>query len=245
MLMLWSRLFVAVPLVPLAVALAGACGGKVDGSGGGADAGTDVVVFTEPDGARCVSLPLSTFDRSCASSSDCISISTGTICTDSCACGGSAVNASGEARYQAAISELDLRACPCVALGQPACVGGMCMMCGFDSDDPACNDGGVTVSDGGADAKACVDISLSDYDTSCTTASDCFGIQVGKVCSGSCECGGTLVNVSGQAKYEAAVSGIEFSECPCPSAGEPACLHGVCAYCGGGSMTSPDCPDGG
>ncbi len=220
-----------------------ACGGKQIG------VNPDGGDFKEPDGATCVDIVLSSYDRSCTTTADCVDITSGIVCSGSCACGGSTVNKSGQARYEAALSGLSLEACPCVANGEPACVKGTCTLCAFDSDEPGCNDGGFPILDsgggkGGPDAGRCVDVKLSSYDRSCTTSKDCISITSGELCDGTCECGGSTINQSGEAAYEKAISGVKFGACECPFFGDPECVHGQCALCGAGSST-PECPDGG
>jgi hypothetical protein len=76
-------------------------GNNPDGGIGNVDGGGE---RTELDGAACVDIVLSSYDQSCTTSSDCIEISSGEICSNNgCRCGGSTINQSGEARYEAAI----------------------------------------------------------------------------------------------------------------------------------------------
>jgi hypothetical protein len=115
-----------------------------------------------------------------------------------------------------------------------------------ESSDAAA-DGSTSVTDAGspaADADGCVDIVLSTYDESCQEDSDCIGITAGEVCNGSCDCGGAVINVSGQARYEQAISGIVFADCPCIAGPIPTCVQGTCTRCGLGA-NPPGCPDGG
>jgi hypothetical protein len=237
------------------LAVLAACGGKVEGGGPGPDGGNDGGVITEPDGAVCVDIVLSSYDQSCTTSSDCIGIVSGVLCSTSCLCGGSTVNKSGQARYDAALSELSRIGpeCNCPAQPAPECVHGTCTLCdSFEGRNPACSDGGTVTSDGSTgdetvtvDAKStCVEIDLASYDQSCNTASDCTLIETGLVCSGSCNCGGSPINVSGEAQYEKATSGITFEECPCAEEGPLQCVGGTCTLCSG-SPPPPGCPDGG
>jgi hypothetical protein len=218
-----------------------ACGGTELEAGAGADGG-----YTEPDGAVCVDIELSSYDRSCIATSDCTAISTGPICPGSCACGDAPVNKSGVARYEAAISGIRLGSrCLCIDEGTPTCVGGSCILCPFGSKVPGCTDGGAS-SDGGSesDAARCVDVELSTFDPSCNTSSDCVSITAGEVCSGECLCGGdSAINQSGLNRYEAEISGLKFADCDCPVSPMPQCIHGQCTMCGPG--TAGSCPDGG
>ncbi len=235
-----TRLAAAASL--LVFTLLGACGGKQLGE---PDGGT----FTGPDGAACVDINAASYDTSCTTASDCTTIQTGTVCSGSCGCGGTPVNTSGLARYQAATSGLSFEACPCAEL-PIGCVNGQCTTCMFTTTSGACTDGGETGFDAGPEAgdtgggdgggKTCVNIDVSSYDQSCNSAMDCFVIGTGDVCSGSCDCPDTPVNVSGQAQYNAAIAGIKFGMCGCPVRGSLACLGGMCALCG--LPGQPPCP---
>jgi hypothetical protein len=228
-----------------------ACGGTELGVGTGSDGGAkgDGGTFTEPDGAVCVDIDLATYDQSCTTSSDCVDITSGTLCSTGCLCGGSTINNSGNARYEAAIAQLSSvgPVCGCPFFGQPECLHGTCIICDGPTPNPACNDGGTTMSDGSVgdevngDAGQCVEVNLADYDQSCNTASDCTLIRTGEVCGATCDCGASPINVSGEAKYEAAISGIKFEDCPCISAGPLGCSGGKCTVCSGPKA----CPDGG
>jgi hypothetical protein len=207
-----------------------ACGGSV------LENNPDGGQYTEPDGAVCVDIALSSYDQSCSSTSDCVEITTGNICPGSCACGGTPVNKSGEAQYQAAISGIKLDDCPCASDGVPACVAGKCILCTFDGKTPGCSDGGSSADGGtgsdsstGSDAAVCVDIDLSSFDLSCNKSSDCVGIDEGKVCSGECLCGGdAAINQSGLRRYNEEISGLKFAECECPAFPSPECVSGQC-----------------
>ncbi len=235
----------------LVLGLLNACGGKQLGEPDGG-------IITEPDGAVCVDINLATYDTSCNSDSDCSLIVGGQICSRSCLCPGAPVSASEVSRYQSAISVLPpaVQTCDCALLGVPRCVNKTCTICGPGSTDPSCNpDGGSGGADGGggSDGTAgsdgssgaeggagCVNIDLSTYDQSCNVASDCVVIVTGEVCSGSCACGGSPVNKSGEARWKAATAGIKFDACPCASE-QVVCSGGMCAFC-----TDPKgCTDGG
>lgn len=80
-----------------------------------------------PDGGACVNIDLSTYDRSCTTTEDCIRIQAGTVCSDTCACGNASVNADGQARYQQTIAPLGpTPACGCPNEPVPKCVQGQC-----------------------------------------------------------------------------------------------------------------------
>jgi hypothetical protein len=107
-------------------------------------------------------------------------------------------------------------------------------------DASTAGDGG---SSGDADASAvCVEVDPESFVLTCQQDSDCTGVITGTVCSGSCDCGGnTAINQSSLAAYQAAISSIQFSTCPCPQGGIPRCVTGQCALCGVPGI----CPDAG
>jgi predicted small lipoprotein YifL len=110
---------------------------------------------------------------------------------------------------------------------------------------PDASTDGAAVTDAGlGEVDGCVDIVVSTYDESCQQDSDCIGITAREVCSGSCGCGGAVINVSGQARCEQAISGIVFAGCPCFIGPAPTCVQGTCALCGFGAGP-PGCPDAG
>jgi hypothetical protein len=98
----------------------------------------------QADSGICVNVDLSTYDTSCQTSADCTDITSGTLCTGYCACGGSAINSSGLARYENAVAPLGNQTeCPCPASPPIACVGGTCTVCGYGQNQPeGCPDGG-------------------------------------------------------------------------------------------------------
>jgi hypothetical protein len=105
--------------------------------------GVDVVDAGPPDSGVCVNVDLSTYDLSCKSDSDCIEITSGEICSGSCACGGSTINADGQARYDQQLSQVDLAPCGCPAFGVARCITGTCTLCPFGPNGtPSCADGG-------------------------------------------------------------------------------------------------------
>jgi hypothetical protein len=164
-------------------------------------------------------------------------------------------------------------ACPCPASSVPRCGNGTCVLCSIDPNapdqPPACivrevdaggddsdassDDTGTGTTDGGTgdggftnDAGVhCVDVDLSTFDTSCVTNSDCTVIQSGQICDGSCECGGSPVNVDGEATYQQDVSGIVFAGCPCAAELPPACVGNICTTCTGSPSDPPECGDTG
>jgi hypothetical protein len=232
----------------LAALLLAACSGRTDivgsgdggasssSSGGGSGSGSS-------SGGGCVDVSLSSFDTSCKQDQDCTVIQSGRICNGDCPCGDAAINADGQAQYSADLSRVQVGNCFCPEIGVPRCIADQCVLCsGTSNDPPAC--GSSVVDAGRTDAPACVNVDVSTYDTSCTQSSDCIDITAGQICTGGCACGGTTINVSGQARYEAAVAGIQTGACPCPASGMPTCIANQCVLCFWNSST-PGCPDGG
>src|SRR5580704_16862607 len=78
------------------------------------------------DAGQYVDIDLSTYDRSCMTSADCIEITSGLICEGNCSCGGSAINQSGQSRYDEAINSIVTGDCPCNFTGAPKCLQGEC-----------------------------------------------------------------------------------------------------------------------
>jgi hypothetical protein len=73
------------------------------------------------------------------------------------------------------------------------------------------------------------------------TDADCITITAGTICTGSCLCGGATINRDGQARYDAAISGIMTGLCPCAASPPPRCLGGTCVVCTGGPGDPPEC----
>jgi hypothetical protein len=107
-----------------------------------------------PDGGACVDIDVSTYDTSCHGDSDCINVTAGTICEGyNCICGGAAINADGQSRYNMTLSSIHPGrgpACGCPYLGAARCVqgpsGGVCTYCPSSISGapipPGCPDGG-------------------------------------------------------------------------------------------------------
>ena len=123
---------------------AGADGEAGTDGGGDSDGGqTDSGVWTNDAGAACVDIDLSTYDTSCVENIDCISIQSGEVCSGNCACGGSPVSASEQARYEQATGGIVFADCPCVSGGLLECIAGTCVICGYGPNQPAgCPDAG-------------------------------------------------------------------------------------------------------
>jgi hypothetical protein len=213
-------------------------GGEVDTGNATSDgAGREVDTgISTSDGGTCVDLVVIPSDVSCGSNSDCTLMNTGEVCGGQCLCGDTPVNTTASARFQSQIASLTFRECPCASPGEARCLGGQCTRCGFGPGDPAgCYDAGTGTTDAGRDTGistddggTCVDILLSAYDQSCTSASDCIFIQTGEVCSGNCACGGQPVNASQESRYQQAIRGITFGLCGCPVQLAPTCVGNKC-----------------
>lgn len=71
----------------------------------------------------------------------------------------------------------------------------------------------------------------SDYDTSCTTASDCSAVFLGNACTATCACENAVISSSSlaayQADYKSASDGGSIV-CPCPPIQPPSCCKGKC-----------------
>jgi hypothetical protein len=116
-------------------------------------------------------------------------------------------------------------------LGPRTCVDGV-----YQCPAVVCPDGGA------ADAGQCIDIDVANYDTSCTTTSDCVEVTAGTFCSPICTCGGSTVNVSSKAAVQQALDQAEktlgTAECGCPVILPPQCVGGKCVQSDGGSSFS-------
>lgn len=126
--------------------------GASSGGGSAIDAGRtkpDSGTSSEIDAAVCVDIETSDYDTSCNQDTDCIVINTGEICSGyNCLCGGSTVNADGQAQYDNAISSVDPGPgpmCGCPYFGRPRCIQNVCTFCpanGVGSTPAGCPDGG-------------------------------------------------------------------------------------------------------
>jgi hypothetical protein len=211
-------------------------GGSGSGSGSGSSSGS-TSSGSSSGSTSCVFVDLSTYDRSCNTASDCVYVTGGDICNGSCpwSCGSDLINASQLGRYESAVASIQVNDnCECGVAAPPQCIDHLCTY-------------GVDVVDAGpADAGLCVDVDLSTYDQSCKGDSDCVEISAGLLCSGNCACGGSTINVDGQARYDQEIAPIDFGLCPCPAEGVPRCVTGKCTLCGSlGQNQPPGCPDGG
>jgi hypothetical protein len=117
----------------------GADGGGADGRASDAADTHDGAVFIS-DGAACITIDPSSAEVSCSGDSDCKEFPGGTICSGGCACSGTAINTASYAKYVDELKSITTLACPCHAAGQPRCVQGACILCGYGA--PGCPDGG-------------------------------------------------------------------------------------------------------
>jgi hypothetical protein len=94
--------------------------------------------FAVDAGVVCVEIDITAYDTSCREDSDCIEITAGDLYSGGCGrvCGGSAVNATEQARYTAAVSLVLSRSadatdasCGCPTYGLPTCEAGQCVVC--------------------------------------------------------------------------------------------------------------------
>jgi hypothetical protein len=70
-----------------------------------------------------------------------------------------------------------------------------------------------------------------------------MAIRSGVICSPTCFCGGSTINVDGQARYSAQIAPIVDEGCPCPAFGVPTCgTNHQCVLCGGITTDPPSCP---
>jgi hypothetical protein len=160
-------------------ALLAACGGRTFNPAGdppdtgvtpldaGSDADFDTGVTTGP---TCVEVTVSAGDVACNQDSDCTEATTGSICADTCDCGGTAVNNRGAERIAIEVQGLENGACACPAFGSSTCVNHVCTLCGFGpSPAPGCPtecDDGIFECDGGAPDADIVDGGDPDDDAS-------------------------------------------------------------------------------
>ncbi len=100
----------------------------LDGSAASGHAGRDGSTDGAADAAACVHIDASSYDRSCQADSDCIPITTGTVCPG-CMCPNAAINVKGRHQYFDALLALPPAtgicqgACPA---GAASCVQGVC-----------------------------------------------------------------------------------------------------------------------
>ena len=76
----------------------------------------------------------------------------------------------------------------------------------------------------------CGAITASDYDQSCTAATDCAQVAEGDLCTMICDCPNATVSTSVVAQYRAdfETKRVFNLGCPCPSGPIPKCVAGKC-----------------
>jgi hypothetical protein len=210
------------------------CVGRTEGAGDGG-AGND-----GGSASGCVDVPIADFDTSCVRDSDCVAVTTGDVCPGACLCGGATINVADQSRYEQMVQGVATGECNCPLEPVPQCVAGTCTVCPAGSRDPGC---GVSIAD--ASAPRCVNIPPSTYTTSCSVDSDCTLLPEGQICSGSCDCGGSPVNVAGQAAFATLTAGFQLGGCPCASSPPVRCVAGTCASCEFDPDGGVSCGDGG
>jgi hypothetical protein len=215
----------------------GSSSGGSSGSSSGSPSGS---TSGSSSGTSCIYVDPTTYDTTCNSNSDCMSITAFTVCSPSCFCGGATINIDGAARYNAAIAGIQNLGCPCAAEPFPACSSNhQCIICiGGPHDPPDC-----LPSTG-----ACVEVSASSFDRSCKADSDCIEVATGALCTGQCLCPTDSISASAQGAYDMAIAPIETGpppSCNCPSPGYAYCAGGTCAICPPGAFCVSSYPDGG
>jgi hypothetical protein len=114
------------------------------------DAGTGSDTGAPPDAGLCIDMSPSGFDQACTGDPDCIRVAVGTMCTNApwCMCAAASINVADQARYEAALEDMQSRitpgpqGCSCPFFGSPRCVGSRCTLCGGAGSSPGCPDGG-------------------------------------------------------------------------------------------------------
>jgi len=138
----------ALTVILWACVAAHGCGGRAEESGvqsggsagstgtGGSNTGGQIADAAPPDSGTggsdaetCGVIQVSDYDRSCNTANDCALVFEGDACTaaTNCSCPNALINRTALAGYHPVFSNSDA-ACMCVMLGEPACVGGVCVM---------------------------------------------------------------------------------------------------------------------
>lgn len=154
-----------------------------------------------PDAGKCVDVVPSSYDQSCQVDSDCIEITAGTICSPSCFCGGAAISASNQTKYNLQIAGIANADCPCAFAGTPQCVQHTCTIC---PPGAACSEPPI---DAGGDASAAPCAATTDCPSNqvcgfpqtggCSAHGTCFPVQQ-VTCgafSAGCGCDGSEINL--------------------------------------------------
>jgi hypothetical protein len=89
-------------------------------------------------------------------------------------------------------------------------------------------------TDAATDVRVCPFVA-SNYPQSCTVDTDCSVVTSGDYCSSQCMCGGSPINTTGLAQFNADISAtplgsgaIPVASCGCPVFGRVCCLSGTC-----------------
>ena len=106
-------------------------------------------------------------------------------------------------------------------------------------------DGATPPEDASSDGRVCVTLDPLTFNQRCTQDSECTLVTTGQLCTGGCDCGGTAINKSDVAKYNAETAGVQLLACPCAFPGETRCVHSACTLCTFGPNAPPGCPDAG
>jgi hypothetical protein len=81
--------------------------------------------------------------------------------------------------------------------------------------------------------RACVNIDLSTYDTSCSTDSDCMAVLSGEYCAPTCQnaCLNAAINRDGEARYWQTLEQATPQFCECGNyQSHTFCNYGVCTF---------------
>jgi hypothetical protein len=108
------------------------CGGQVEESAnhagqagtGGTDAG-----IQDADAEDCGVILASDYDQSCTTVDDCVLVFEGDTCAaaTNCSCPNALISRTALAGYHPVFGDSGM-ACMCVMVGEPVCVGGICVM---------------------------------------------------------------------------------------------------------------------
>jgi hypothetical protein len=100
-------------------------------------------------------------------------------------------------------------------------------------------DAGPTADSAPPPTNQCVTVDLSTYDHSCVTDNDCTLARGGTICTDQCSCGSTPINVSGEARYQTALAGLQLEDCQCGFPGVLRCVENSCTLCTGDLENDP------
>ena len=116
-------------------------GGGGAGGTGAADAGHRLVE-AGADAPACGVIRASDYDQSCSAAQDCTAVFEGDTCTAQCDCPNATINVKALDGYHPVFPDGTV-VCPCVLVGLPSCVHGVCTMCrlsGCPSEDGGLRD---------------------------------------------------------------------------------------------------------